>query len=141
VSEALHNVTESTWKWTPQREKAALAVAESATIIDAAKVVDVTRKTIYEWLKSPEFRARVDEHLDEVVSAARQILRRNAVAAAQQLVNIHAHGHPLHSVKLAASKDILDRVGLKAPEKIELAGTIGTYIVDLGVSSGDGSTG
>lgn len=138
--ELSHKATETAWSWTPQREKAALAVAESATIIDAAKAAGVTRETIHRWLHSPEFRARVDEHLDEVISAARSILRRNAVAAAQQLVNLHAHGHNLHAVKLAASKDILDRCGLKTPDKIEHSGTVGTYIVDLGLAN-DSSAG
>jgi hypothetical protein len=119
VIEPLHNVTGPAWNWTPQREKAALAVAESATIVEAAAAAGVTRKTIHEWLHSPEFRARVDEHLDEVISAARSILRRNAVAAAQQLVNLHAHGHNMHGVKLAASKDILDRVGLKPVQEVK----------------------
>jgi hypothetical protein len=119
VIDVLQKVTASGWSWTPQRERAALAVAESATITDAAKIAGVTRKTIHEWMHAPEFKARVDEHLEESIIAARHILRRNAAAAAQQLVNLHAHGHAMHGVKLAASKDILDRVGLKATEKHE----------------------
>jgi hypothetical protein len=125
VSDTLHNVTTPSWSWTPQREKAALAVAECATIKEAADVAGVTRKTIHEWMHAPEFKARIDEHLEEVISAARSILRRNATSAAQQLVNIHAHGHAMHAVKLAASKDILDRVGIKAPDKHELTGANG----------------
>lgn len=138
--EVSHKVTESGWTWTPQREKAALAVAESATIIEAAKFAGVTRETVHRWMHSPEFRARVDEHLEEVIVSARQILRRNAAAAAQQLVNLHAHGHAMHGVKLAASKDILDRVGLKAPDKLEHSGSIGTYLVDLGVTDDSSGT-
>lgn len=122
MSDESQSITDAAWKWTPQRDKAALAVAESATIIDAAKLAGVTRETIHRWMNHPEFKARVDEHLEEVVGAARSILRRNAVAAAQQMVNILAHGHPQHAVKLAAAKDVLDRVGLKAPEKLEHGG-------------------
>lgn len=123
TTELSHKATETVWSWTPQREKAALAVAECATIIDAAKVAGVTRETIHRWLHSPEFRARVDEHLDEVISAARSVLRRNAVAAAQQLVNLHVYGHNMHAVKLAASKDILDRVGLKPVQEVKQENT------------------
>lgn len=126
MSESLQKVTARGWGWTPQRERAALAVAECATIKEAAEFVGVTRKTIHEWMHSPEFRSRVDEHLEETIITARHILRRNAAAAAQQMVNLHAHGHAMHGVKLAASKDILDRVGLKAPEKHEHTLTPGT---------------
>jgi hypothetical protein len=119
VTDESHKVTETEWGWTPQRERAALAVAETNTIVDAAKAAGVTRETIHRWMKHPEFKQRVDEYLDEVVSAARQILRRNAAAAAAQLVNLHAYGNAMHSVKLAASKDILDRVGLKPVQEVK----------------------
>lgn len=139
VSDESQTVTDAAWKWTPQRDKAALAVAESATIIDAARVAGVTRETIHRWMHAPEFKARIDEHLEEVIGAARSVLRRNAMVAAQQMVNILAHGYPDHSVRLAAAKDVLDRVGLKAPDKLEHSGTIGTYVVDLGITD-DSST-
>jgi hypothetical protein len=119
VSDPLHNVTESAWNWTPQREKAALAVAESATIVEAAGVAGVTRKTIHEWLKAPEFKARVDEYLEEVVSAARSIMRRNATAAAKTVVDLSVWGLPGHTTRLAAAKDVLDRVGLKPVQEVK----------------------
>lgn len=125
MADESQTITETVWKWTPQRDKTALAVAECATIIDAAKVAGVTRETIHRWMHAPEFKARVDEHLEEVIGGARSILRRNAMVAAQQMVNILAHGHPQHAVKLAAAKDVLDRVGLKAPEKLEHTGANG----------------
>lgn len=119
MTDESQNATEKAWAWSSQREKAALAVAECATISEAARVAGVARETIHKWLRHAEFKARVDEHLEEVVSAARFILRRNATAAAQQLVNLHAHGHAMHTVKLAASKDILDRVGLKPVQEVK----------------------
>jgi hypothetical protein len=119
VADESLKVTDSAWEWTPQRTRAALAVAESATVTDAAKAAGVTRETIHRWLKHPEFRQRIDEHLEEVISTARYILRRNAAAAALQLVHLHTSGNAMHTVKLAATKDILDRAGLKSPEKHE----------------------
>lgn len=137
MSEAGVNVSE--WKWDAKKERAALLLAKGETYAIIEKEHGISHTSLARWKKEPEFTARVDELIDEVVSEARRILRRNAAAAAQQLINLHAHGHAMHGVKLAASKDILDRVGLKAPEKMEHSGTIGTYIVDLGLTD-DSST-
>lgn len=109
----------SVWKWTAQRERAALLLADGMTYREIEANHGIAHTTIARWKKEPEFLARIDQHLDEAVSEARRVLRRNALAAAQQIVNLHAHGHAQHTVKLAATKDILDRVGLKAPEKHE----------------------
>lgn len=128
------------WSWNVKRETAATGIAEGKSYRTIAAEIDVAVNTVLRWTKHPEFQSRVDEIIEEVVGDARRILRRNAAAAAQQLVHLHTSGHSMHAVKLAACKDILDRVGLKSPEKIEHGGTIGTYVVDLGVSH-DSSTG
>jgi hypothetical protein len=108
-----------TWKWTPQRERAALAIAETKTLVEAAKHCDVSRKTLYEWLAVPEFRQRVQETVEASVTRARWRLANKAEDAANMVIDIMQFGNSRHAMRLAAAKDILDRVGLKAPEKIE----------------------
>lgn len=114
------------WRWTPPRAAVALLLAQGKTYREIQQELRVSASTIAEWKKEPEFMARIDAIIEESVSEARRILRRNAAAAAAQLVNLHAYGNAMHTVKLAASKDILDRVGLKAPEKHEHTITPGT---------------
>jgi hypothetical protein len=120
VTDGSHNLTE--WKWTPQREKAAFVLATAKNITEASDTCGVSRQSLYLWMKRPEFMARVQEHLDENIAEARRHLQRNAAFAAQRMVDFAFNASSEHSVRLAAAKDILDRVGLKAPEKLEHGG-------------------
>lgn len=113
-----------TWQWTPKKEAVAFALAEGKSYRTVASELSVGVTTITRWMKVPEFQSRIDEHHDDIIAEARRILRRNAAAAALQLVNIVGHGHTLHGVKLAAVKDLLDRVGFKPSEKHEVGGKI-----------------
>lgn len=117
MTDAGANVSE--WKWDAKKERAALLLAQGVTYAAIEKEHGISHTSVARWKKEPAFASRVDELLDEVVSEARRILRRNATAAAQQLVNLQAHGHAMHGVKLAASKDILDRVGLKPVQEVK----------------------
>lgn len=116
------NQTEYTWS--PKKEQAALALAEGKTWTQVLESVGIARGTLALWCKQPEFKARVEEHIAEVVDEARRILRRNAAKAAQQIVNIAEYGSLQHGVRLQGSKDILDRVGLKAPEKLDIVADV-----------------
>ena len=50
----------SLFRWTPKRDKAALALADGDTQEQAAKKAGVTRRTILRWLDNPEFSNEVD---------------------------------------------------------------------------------
>lgn len=108
---ALPNAT--TWRWTREREVVALALAEGKSWNAIHQEYGVAKTTIARWLKAPEFQERIDEHLAEVKIEAQRILKRNAAAAAQKLVHLMESGHSIHTVRLAATKDLLDRVGIK----------------------------
>lgn len=112
----------TTWRWTEQKDWAALALAEGKTWQYVKDEYSVAHTTLARWVKAPAFQARIDEHIDAVVSEARSILRRNATKAARQMAALVDTGLPIDTVKLAAAKDVLDRVGLKAPEKIDHSG-------------------
>jgi transposase-like protein len=108
------------WTWTPKREAVAYALSQGKSYRDAAKECDVGVTTITRWVKVPAFNARIDELHDQVVLEARRILKRNAAIAALKVVQIAEAGYGQHAVKLSASKDILDRVGVRAPDKLAL---------------------
>lgn len=118
-----HNV--ATFEWTPIKEKAAQARAEGKSQEQAATLAGCSRKSIERWEKEQAFQDRIDAYLEAGRTEAKRILVRNAAAAAKQLVLLMDHGYSNHSVRLAAAKDVLDRVGLKAPEKHEHSGTDG----------------
>jgi AcrR family transcriptional regulator len=75
----------ATFPWTEQTEKAAelLAVGE-LTVGEIAEAAGVSRQTIYNWRDHPEFKARVDDRLEEI----RREIRR--VGIADQLRRVHA---------------------------------------------------
>lgn len=122
-------VTVSTWRWDERRAATALALAQGKTwrVIEAE--LNVPGTTLARWMKAPEFKARITAEVDAIVDDARVMLRRNAGRAASMMVNLVDFGQPQHAVKLAAAKDVLDRVGLKAPEKIDHSGGMQIRVV------------
>lgn len=48
------------FKWTQNREKAAIALAEGRTREEAADIAGISERTIYRWLDMPEFSEEVD---------------------------------------------------------------------------------
>lgn len=109
----------STWRWDSKREKAALAFAEGKTWREIEQDPGVPHSTLAKWLKRPEFQARIDVYHEEIIAEARRYLRRNALNAAQRLVHLMESGYNQHGVKLQATKDLLDRVGVKATERTD----------------------
>jgi hypothetical protein len=120
---------ETTWQWTPARERAALLLAEGMTWAVIDKEHGISRASLARWVKIPEFQARIDEHIEDIMDEARRVIRRNAGRAAIRMVLIMDHGNPRDSVKLAAAKDLLDRSGFKAAEKHEVSGRNGADLV------------
>ena len=45
----------SAFRWTKNREKAVITLAEGGTVADAAESAKVSERTIYNWLNNPEF--------------------------------------------------------------------------------------
>lgn len=115
----------SPWTWTAKKEQAALMLANGEKWDAVLRDVAISSSTLAAWKKAPEFQARIDEHLDVIVSEARQILRRGATQAARQIVDMIRYGNPMHTVKLKAAQDVLDRVGLKPVAKQEVTGANG----------------
>lgn len=67
----------ASFKWTEQTEKAAhLIAAGNLTYPQIADAVDSTRNTIYLWRQNEEFKARVDQYLEEL----REDIKRIGIA-------------------------------------------------------------
>ena len=88
---------------------------------EIAAVLNITEKTISEWKKNEEFTAAYDEALKAVLRYA------SGKALRKQIKLIDSESD---SVAHLAAKDILDRGGYKAEEKLEIAASVGPQIVD-----------
>jgi len=89
-----------TFKWTEQRSTAAVALASGKTKIAAATEANVAEKTIYEWLKEPEFLAEVDRLSLMVDVASRAERLRLAMRVVRQKI--------LEDGTLSTRADLLD---------------------------------
>jgi transposase-like protein len=50
----------SGFQWTPQRTKAAIALAEGQSQVGVARELGITDRTVRNWVHDPEFSAEVD---------------------------------------------------------------------------------
>ena len=88
---------------------------------EIAAVLNITEKTISEWKKKEEFTAAYGEALKAVLRyASGKALRKQIKLIDSESDNV-AH---------LAAKDILDRGGYKAEEKLEIAASVAPQIID-----------
>ena len=89
------------------RQRLALPIiAAEATIEGAADKINVTRKTIYEWLKQEPFKRALEESRKEFVESAFRTMRLSARKAADKII-----GHidcTDEKVSLRAAEDIIE---------------------------------
>lgn len=86
-----------------------------------AEKLDVCPNTITNWKKDAEF-------MDEYFAAFKEIIREVAVEAfktERKLLKARSE-----MVRLMAAKDILDRAGFKATEKLDINSNVGVTIID-----------
>ena len=99
-----------------------LMVNSNLTQKAIAKKIKMSEQTICNWKKDPEF---VEEHK----KLLRATLRSVATKASRTLVALlEAESE---QVRLNAAKDILDRVGLKPEEKVEIRGDVNNPFAGL----------
>ena len=89
----------SQFKWTRNRECAALALAQGDTIAEAAEKSGVTSRTINRWKNNIEFMAEVDR-LSHMVSVAS---RAERLRIAMRVVRQRMKGEQIET-----DKDVLD---------------------------------
>jgi phage terminase small subunit len=57
-------------KLTPRQHTAAAALIAAATVAEAASSAGVSERTLYRWLKLPEFRALVAQQESQIIDSA-----------------------------------------------------------------------
>ncbi|MBU3171367.1 helix-turn-helix domain-containing protein [Clostridium estertheticum] len=91
---------------------------ESKTEI--AKLIKVSRKTIYNWIEDEEFKKELSEMREESKNRAKEIINNEAVKAAKIVVDLMQKAKS-EKVRYGAASDILDRGLGKATSRMELA--------------------
>jgi phage terminase small subunit len=80
--------TQETVQLTARQKKAIPVLVTSCTYSQGAQETGISRKTLYEWLKQPQFRAELDRQRDEVVADAFGILTQSLIKAVENLVSL-----------------------------------------------------
>ena len=88
---------------------------------EIAKKIDITEKTICTWKKNDEFMAE----LDNLVAVGIRSIAAKAFKTQVKLLNSKNEW-----IRFTVSKDILDRAGFKADEKLKIEGFSKVIIVD-----------
>jgi phage terminase small subunit len=112
---------------TPKQEKYCQERAAGEDVAAAAATAGVSERTAYYWHKLPAIDARIDAIQDEAIADVRRYLRSTAMKAARQLVKLQTElaSDRAASARVAATKDHLDRAGLKPATRLEHTGPEG----------------
>ena len=80
--------TEAEIKLTARQSKAIPIIIDSASYTEAAQKAGISRKTLWQWLKDPQFAAELDRQRREVVSEAFGILSQSITKAVETLAKL-----------------------------------------------------
>ena len=86
---------------------------------DIAEIVGVSRQTIYDWLKDPEFVAELDSVLQSIKSFGEKSIKSN-LAKYIKNVDILANCAESEKIRLEANMYLIDRVLGKTTSKIDV---------------------
>jgi hypothetical protein len=103
---------------TATQQRAVLALRSEASVRKAADASGIKERTIYNWLKTPDFDAAYREARREAVKQGIARLQHGTSAAVGVLFNPMANGTP--AVKLGAARTVLE-MGIKVLEIEDLA--------------------
>ena len=82
------------------------ALVTADTYSEGAKRAGISRKTLYKWLKKPEFKAEFERRRDEVASEALGMLSQSMTKAVETLVGLLDNKDD--RLKRLTAKDIID---------------------------------
>ncbi len=88
---------------------------------EMAKALNVSEATICNWKKDAEF-------MDEYNTALKDSIREVAAKAFKTQIKLLTAKSEM--VRYMAAKDILDRAGFKATEKLDINSNVGVTIID-----------
>ncbi len=94
-------------KLTARQAKFLPVLLASPTYTHACRKGRVSRDTLYEWLRQPEFKAELDRRRAELVAQGFALLSQSVMKAVETLVGLLDTGDG--RLKRLAAKDILDQ--------------------------------
>ena len=83
-------------------------IVTSPTVVEGLDKARVSRKTFYEWLKQPEFKAELDRQRNEITAEAFGILSQSLTKAVENLVKLLDHADD--RLKRLACKDVIEYI-------------------------------
>jgi len=116
---SLNDPAEQEKKLTGKQLQAALLLAKGSTIVDAAKELGISEKTLDRWKTLPEFKAALRQAEDDLYSDVLSRLKREASNAVDCLVRNLDSDEAAPYVQVAAASKLLD-ASLQAAKVAEL---------------------
>lgn len=101
----------------PHAKVAALYI-QGYSVGEIGEIMGCHHKTVAEMIKSEEGKAIRNAMTEDVVSSIRLFMSASGIKAVKTLIECMDSTND--RVRLQASTEILDRIGLKSPEKIEI---------------------
>ncbi len=92
--------------WSPKQEQVALLLAGGMSVRAAAKAAEAGERTLYDWLKRPDYRAYVAELRGEILSRTVGVMVMATTKAAVKLAMLLDDPSPV--IQLRAATAILD---------------------------------
>lgn len=83
-------------------------IVTSPTIVEGLEKARVSRKTFYEWLKQPEFKAELDRQRNEITAEAFGKLSQSLTKAVENLVKLLDNADD--RLKRLACKDVIQYI-------------------------------
>lgn len=103
-----------------KRATAFVMFAKGATVAKVAKEIGCSESTIYGYLEEEEFKAELKKIYEVQKSAVERVLRTNAERVAHELVKTVVRGGNERASSVSAAKVILDYIGFKPVQQIEV---------------------
>lgn len=101
-----------------KKERAITLILSGEAIIDVAKLINVARGTIYNWLDNDEFKDELDRRRQEIATQGNNLILSELNAYVKELKKTALHGKSEKN-RLEALQYLIDRVLGKPTAKIE----------------------
>lgn len=102
-----------------RQDKMCQLLSIGTSVIEVAKGIGISRQTVYDWKKSEEMKARLDELGQEFISSTKQAVISYAPKAMGIIKDLAEHATS-EKIRLEAAKILLDKVVSNAI-KVELS--------------------
>jgi hypothetical protein len=94
---------------TAPQEKAIRLLVEGWKLVDIARELDISRRTLWQWRRAPAFREELDRYQAEALRDVRLHLTRLGTSACEALETALRGDGSQNSV--TAAREVLDRIG------------------------------